>query len=193
MNPGQVSPLTSSTTKDQRSPLGAGISRPLLIINSIPRILCGELFYNDKVAKKYIFIIIFAGLLVTAGFLFYKYNGSQVSHDISGQVKAISDKSITVAGMVRSQDKKKYDDKTIEFIITPQTIFKKTALIIPKQYQNFLGVSEQFTPATKDYPGTISDLMVGTRIILLESSDNLFTVTKATASQIQYQAFENEK
>ena len=145
-------------------------------------------------ARRYILTLVVAALLTASGILLYKhYNSSQPAHDISGQVQAITKNAITVVGLIRSADGKTYTQRTIEFAITPQTIFKKTALVIPKKYQHVHGVSDPFTPATKDYSGTMNDLVVGMRIILLQSPDNLSSAVKAMASQIQYQTFENEK
>lgn len=106
------------------------------------------------------------------------------SNQISGQIKEVNNGVIVIEGLVRSSKpgSNRQEKKTIEFKITPETIFKKTELIPPKGTKP----GEPFTPEATEISGAASDLSVGVLIIRLQSQEDLFKTDKATATEINY-------
>ncbi len=146
--------------------------------------------------KKIIIGLVVLGLLGAA--LFYvKFPGyfikpENFSNQISGQITEVKNGSIVVDGIVKSSDPegKRQEKKIIEFKITPETLLKKTALVIGEQKLRPDGSSEPFTPEKKEMQGRSSDLTPNTTITLLKSKENLFNTNNATALEINYFGFE---
>lgn len=136
--------------------------------------------------KKLILIIIGAVLVLAISFF---YNGklfgpADFSNQISGQIKEVNSGVIVIEGLIKSSkpESNHQEKKTIEFKITPETIFKKTELIPPKGTKP----GEPFTPEATEIQGNFSDLSVGVLIIRLQSKEDLFKTDKATAAEINY-------
>ena len=79
------------------------------------------------------------------------------------------------------------------FTLTPETTFQKKVVFIAKKYQVVNGVSEAFTPITFTSAGSLKDLHVGMPITAVQSKDNLYEETEATAVEIKYELTEYEK
>jgi len=100
-----------------------------------------------------------------------------------GRIIEIKENSIVVSGMARSlKSGDEYrQERTVEFRITPETVFKKSITVI--------SLANKITPPEMA-DGSLSDLMNNTnvRILRVESNEDLFTVNEATALYINYES-----
>ena len=103
----------------------------------------------------------------------------------NGQVTQVKSKSIIVSGVVNSSDNNN-KPKTIEFIITSETILKKTLTTLPDALTIANPNSPAYSPKIEQMKGATSDLKVGTILTLIQSKDNLSVVSKTTATEIDY-------
>ncbi|MEJ0021213.1 MAG: hypothetical protein WDN47_01385 [Candidatus Doudnabacteria bacterium] len=107
---------------------------------------------------------------------------------MSGDIQKVEGSLITVKGSIRST--KPGDDRTdsrvIQFSISPQTTIEKIALIAPADVKSGVG----FYPETKVVAGSMSDLKAGTRIMKIQTKEDLFNTNKAVATDINYASLE---
>lgn len=165
----------------------AGFNADLFLFHS--NLLAGD--YKSVIIilimdKKVILIIIGVILVVIVvsvyGYNFFKL--PDLSNQISGQIKEVKNGMIVIEGLIKSSKpgSNRSEKKTIEFKVTPDTIFKKTEFTMPKGTKP----GEPFVPLATETQGNISDLSFGVRIIRLQSKENLFKTDKATATEIHY-------
>lgn len=141
--------------------------------------------------KRLIWALVLIVTLVVVFVFFYYFKKQPASYKMTGQVTEVKSDSIVVKGtvevLVESQLSTK-ENRTIEFVITPETVFNKTAYIIPKNIKN--GVT--FTPETVKSFGAKSDLTPGLAV-QLESRDNLFDLDNASILNINYEILQRQK
>lgn len=139
--------------------------------------------------------LIIAGLAAALLFSFYLYTSFRQSeliflYQMSGRIKEVKDGSIVVSGIVEHfdpQDKRQGDARTIEFAITPQTVFKTSVTVITSAQ---IKGGQPFHPETKERPGKVFDLVSGMRIVSIQSKEDLFVAEKATASEVNYASYD---
>ncbi len=146
--------------------------------------------------KKTLTIIILLAVVLLAAFLYYRYPHNpnpqstpiHISNTMGGQIVGLKSRSVTIDGIARPLNKISghFEKKKIEFTITPGTVFKKTVYKIPAGTKP--GVP--FKPEEKTGPGDISDLAVGIRVLEVQSTENLFTVDKATVVIMNYAIYD---
>lgn len=119
---------------------------------------------------------------------YFKKPQANVSYQMDGQIIEVRSNSIVVKGMLKLSDPTIKENKTIEFVLTPETVFNKTLYIVPKKIEP----SVIFTPETKKEQGNIADLTVG-KSVSLRSKDNLFDVNQTIALNINYEIIERQK
>ena len=109
-------------------------------------------------------------------------NSVSVSHQMRGIIMEHKNGSIIIKGAVESLTGDE-QNKTLEFKITSQTVFKQQVPIVVKtQRKN----DQPYPLKSEDRPGTEADLKAKTLILRLLSDDNLFTTTIPTAKEIYY-------
>ncbi|OGE80632.1 MAG: hypothetical protein A2660_00795 [Candidatus Doudnabacteria bacterium RIFCSPHIGHO2_01_FULL_45_18] len=142
------------------------------------------------------------GLLVIAGALFllsvkypnvFQKPGSNAptsdfpgdfSNQISGSITAVNGNIVTINGKVKSSKPGSDNeiDKTISFTLTPQTKLTKTTMQLKAS-------KTPYTPQTSEADGSVTDLETGVRVVRLESQEDLFAASNATAVNIHYTIF----
>jgi hypothetical protein len=137
---------------------------------------------NKKIIT--ILIIILALLL---GFIIYNQikidSPKETSHQMRGVVTAVTENSITIQGVAKSDNSSFVVGRTIQFSITPDTTFKSRASVITEEQ---IKTEQPFKPVMADGPGMFSELKADTIILNIESDKDLFTVTAASAKNIYY-------
>jgi len=132
-------------------------------------------------------IIIFLGsaiVLAIAIFLFSSriFDNSETGEGIykmtRGEIVELKpETSVIVEGEVGQKRKR------VEFIVTPQTVFKNVATIFTKEE---LQSGETFVPKTELRQGEFSDLELNIAVYQVISKESLTNVDKATAIEIKY-------
>ena len=143
----------------------------------------------NVIVKLLLIVFVIGAFLALAFYAFNKSSSPEiVSNSMRGTINQLKDGSVEVVGrlatspgdVARINSKIDYTDidKTIEFSITPQTIFKKEIIITDKS------VKPPTSKITK-VSGSVSDLKNGL-LIQIKSNDNLFKARKPIATEIYY-------
>lgn len=104
-------------------------------------------------------------------------------NQMSGKITEIKDNSVTVEGLVGTTNKQ---NKTVIFVTGNQTVFKNKVVTITEAE---IKSGKPFKPQVQDKAGKFSDLQVGMNLFLIKSIENLFSVSQATAVEIDYATY----
>jgi len=142
----------------------------------------------NLMVKKFL-LLIFLLIILVVVLSWDKFINQSNSYELSGQIIEVRDNSIIVEGVAKSSDPNinRQENRTIEIKITNETIIKKNVVVITTAQINS---GESFQPETQVREGVISELVIGIRVIKIESRDNLFTKDKAVAAEINYLIYE---
>ena len=122
-------------------------------------------------------------------FYFNTPDSNQVYYSMlqmKGSVTGVNGNSVFISGIVNSIDGKS-EDKTIEFIVTNDTILRSNKIIITLEQ---IKSGKNFHPKTIIGTGQLSDLSPDTKIFNVSSKNDLSKTNKATAAEISYLIYE---
>ncbi|TSC75000.1 MAG: hypothetical protein G01um101430_680 [Parcubacteria group bacterium Gr01-1014_30] len=146
---------------------------------------------TQNINRKIIFAALILILVLLFSFYLYRFfNPSEpaLSFQIDGRIEEVKDGFVIVSGTVKSLDPDdlRRESKSIEFEITPQTVFKTNTLVITAEQ---LQSGETFSPETKQKSGDASAL-TDNMVVQVWSKDDLFTIKKATAVELHYISYD---
>ena len=143
------------------------------------------------IGRKTTFKVLVLILVLLSSFYLYRtFNPSEpeFSYQMDGRIEEVKNGFVLVSGTVKSLDPNdlRRESKSIEFEITPKTVFKTNTLVITAEQLQSGGT---FSPETKQKPGDASAL-TDNMVVQVWSKDDLFTINKATAVELHYISYD---
>lgn len=144
------------------------------------------MFLSSSSNKRTVVIGLAIVLVLVLGLILYYHLRDEPFIDVmyGGSIIEVKDNSIVVEGELVLPSGRV--NKTIEFVITPETVITKKVVIMD------LSAKSVYTPETRIESGKIPELRIKKSVDMVKSSKNLVTNSKVVAKEIGYSGFSYE-
>jgi len=138
------------------------------------------------------YLLIAAIGVVAIGIIYFQFGTNKAgittsADEIRGTVIAVDENSITVKGQLEEADGVDAgEDVTATFLITPDTQFIKTILLINIDVEH----TEPYTPESRKEVGSLVDMKADKTFVDLKTTGNILKDKKLTAESLSYMTSE---